>query len=634
MANNIDISGRRDSSDESLDIRLTSGQSSGCAENDPPQPNSEENKKLRAQEMARQIAMNIGYDKDDEFDVRSTRERTAEAVQHQAYDAVRETRMPQRSTPRTSQRSGNGAQRSSSSGQRRTTSQGQRTSNGQRRPASSASRSGQRPSTRPQSAQQRKRRKKKSSGGKTATFFLLGFFILLLGMAYFIGLVLTNGKFLPNTTINGIDVSSMSLQEATQTVDNSSTYCTLVVTNEDTTLYTLNLDEFGYSYNIDEQVQKLYSGINRKFWFTSLFKTTDYSLGSALNYDEEKLEKRLRSIQWATTEPQNAFITNTANGYQIVDAVDGSEADAEGIVTHILGEVRKGKLKVNISDYFSVKKAEIQGEDLQDKLSYYEKFKDFTITIDFDYAQETLSMDDYLTWLTFDSDGTYSVNQDEVLHYVSYLSDKYDTYGTTRSFHATIQGDIRVPQGPQGTYGWMIDKEKTAEKLNDLLIAGQSETIDPVYATRIGYDGTVFFTYKGEEDARSENDDIGDTYIEVDLSAQKMWYYENGTCKFTTDQIVSGLASEPSRKTPAGVYEILERKSPDYLSGDGYSNVYVKYFIRVSYEGIGFHDLSRRSYGGNTYLTSGSHGCINMKLAEVEQLYGMVAKGTPVVMYY
>ncbi len=634
MANNIDISDRRGNSDDSLDIKLTAGQPSGHADNNPPQPNSAENKKLRAQEMARQIAMNIGCDESDS-DVQIPRERTAEAVRHQAYDATKETSMPQRPAQRTSQSRGQTAQRSPSSGHRRTSSaQGQRTSNGQRRPASSASRNGQKPSSRPQSAQQRKRKKKKSSGGKTVAFFLLGFFILVLGMAYFIGLVLTNGKFLPNTTINGIDVSSMTLQEATQTVDNSSTYCTLVVTNEDTTLYTLNLDEFGYSYNIDEQVQKLYSGIDRKLWFTSLFKTTDYSLGSALNYDEEKFEKRLRSIQWATTEPQNAFITNTASGYQIVEAVDGSEADAEGIVTHILEEVRKGKLKVNISDYFSVKEAEIQGEDLQEQLSYYEKFKDFTVTFDFDYAQETLSMDDYLTWLEFNADGTYSVKEDEVLHYVGYLSDKYDTYGTTRSFHATLQGNIRVPQGPQGTYGWMIDKEKTAEKLTNLLIAGKSETVDPVYATRIGYDGTAFFTYKGVESARSENGDIGNTYIEVDLTAQKMWYYENGVCKFTTDQIVSGLASESSRKTPAGVYEILERKSPDYLSGDGYSDVYVKYFIRVSYEGIGFHDLSRRSYGGDIYLTNGSHGCINMKLAEVEQLYGMVKGGTPVIMYY
>ena len=180
----------------------------------------------------------------------------------------------------------------------------------------------------------------------------------------------------------------------------------------------------------------------------------------------------------------------------------------------------------------------------------------------------------------------------------------------------------------------MIDKEKTVERLTKVLLAGETTTIDPVYATRLDNYGVAFFTYKGQEDARSAGDDIGNTYIEVDLTAQRMWYYENGVCKFQTDQIVSGLASDSDRITPEGVYEILEKKSPDYLSGDGYSDVYVKYFIRVSYEGIGFHDLSRGSYGGNIYLTNGSHGCINMKLAEVEKLYGMVKGGTPVVMYY
>lgn len=43
--------------------------------------------------------------------------------------------------------------------------------------------------------------------------------------------------------------------------------------------------------------------------------------------------------------------------------------------------------------------------------------------------------------------------------------------------------------------------------------------------------------------------DLGNTYIEVDLTEQYMWYYQDGNVIFESD-IVSGLASDPERKTP------------------------------------------------------------------------------------
>lgn len=620
MANNFDITGGGRDNDE-LDIRLSSDPSGNNYSDNPADASAQADlRRKRAEDMAKRIAMSIG---DDDYESTQTVD-VNERLSTSAYtnDVTRERPMAQRQTRPASQRS--------SQGQR--TSQGQR-ANPQRRPASA---SGQRrPSSRPAGQAPKRRKKKKSSGGKTAAIFIIGFLVLVLGMTYFIGLVLTNGAFLPNTTINGVDVSKMTLQEATEAVDSDDIARSLVLTNADgSTAYNILLSDFGYTIDIDEQVAKFYSEINRKTWFKSLFTTTEYTIDTSAKYDEQKLNQRLTNIKWATIEPKNAFITKTANGYQIIDAVDGNDVDAEGLVAYIMDEVKNGNLRVDISKYYSVKVAEIQKEDLQDQLEFYNNFPDFTVTIDFDYTQEVLTMDDYANWLEFESDGSYSVKMDEVSHYVGILADTYDTYGTTRSFNATLQGNIRVEQGPQGTYGWMIDKEKTAERLKKVLLEGENTTIDPVYATRLDEDGVAFFTYKALEDARSENDDIGDTYIEVDLTAQKMWYYENGVCKFQTDQIVSGLHSDPKRITPEGVYEILHKKSPDYLSGDGYSNVYVKYFIRVSYEGIGFHDLSRGSYGGSIYLTNGSHGCINMKLAEVEKLYNMVKGGTPVVMYY
>ena len=181
-----------------------------------------------------------------------------------------------------------------------------------------------------------------------------------------------------------------------------------------------------------------------------------------------------------------------------------------------------------------------------------------------------------------------------------------------------------------GQYGWWTDKEKTLAQLLEYIDKGESVTTEPVYVRL-----DTGYTYRGFDSARSAEGDIGNTYIEVDLSAQHMWYYENGEIKFETDQIVSGKASDPKRKTPEGVYSVYT-KNTNYtmVAADGSYTARCAYFLRVSFEGIGFDDLSRSAYGGNIYLTNGSHGCINMKYDEVKKLYEMVERGTPVIMYY
>ncbi len=560
----------------------------------------------KAQMMARQIAMNMG---DDDYVPQST---------EQAEEPTRERTLPQRPVRASSQsarpKSGSSANRSRSASQSR--SSANRNSSGKK------------------GSSKKRRRKKKSSGAGATIGFLLGFIVVLIGVGYFIGLILTNGTFLPNTTINGVDVSKMTLAEATELLKPDE-MPGLVLTKKDGTAITISANEFDYKDDTEQQVQKIYSNIDRKMWFKSLFSTFSYNFTANVTYDESKLTQALDKIVWGVTEPKNAYIAHTEEGFIIVDATEGDTLDYSKLKPFILNKVHSDVFNINIADCDCFYKAEIQAEDLEDQLAFYQKLGDFTVTIDFDYTQEKLTLEDYSTWMTFSEDGTsYTVNKDEVAQYVGHLADVYDTYGKARAFHATLQGDIMVEQGSQGTYGWKMDQAKTTDELIKALEAGESVTLNPIYESRYDKEGYAYFTYAGLESARSAESDIGDTYIEVDLTAQHMWYYQNGEVLFETDQIVSGLYTEQSRVTPEGIYEILEKQSPYKMTGDGYTNVPCTYWLRASYEGIGFHDLSRGAYGGKIYLTDGSHGCINMKYAEVQKLYSLVAVGTPVVMYY
>ena len=60
----------------------------------------------------------------------------------------------------------------------------------------------------------------------------------------------------------------------------------------------------------------------------------------------------------------------------------------------------------------------------------------------------------------------------------------------------------------------------------------------------------------------------------------------------------------------------------------------VTYWMAFEGNGIGFHDATwQDSFGGDTYLDNGSHGCVNLPLSFAEELYSSVYLYMPVYVY-
>ena len=67
-------------------------------------------------------------------------------------------------------------------------------------------------------------------------------------------------------------------------------------------------------------------------------------------------------------------------------------------------------------------------------------------------------------------------------------------------------------------------------------------------------------------------------------------------------------------------------------AADGYRTE-VTYWMPF-YEGQGLHDASWRSaFGGNIYLTNGSHGCVNMPPYAAEAVYNNIEAGVAIIIY-
>lgn len=122
---------------------------------------------------------------------------------------------------------------------------------------------------------------------------------------------------------------------------------------------------------------------------------------------------------------------------------------------------------------------------------------------------------------------------------------------------------------------------------------------------------------------------IPSKYVEVDISDQTLWVYDNGEIIFTT--LVD--TGKPSTPTPIGYNLINAKQRKVTLSGPTW-NSYVEYWVPFIGHKIGLHDAKwQEQFGGDWYLTHGSHGCVNVSPSEMPKLYDSVEVGTPVLIH-
>ena len=135
------------------------------------------------------------------------------------------------------------------------------------------------------------------------------------------------------------------------------------------------------------------------------------------------------------------------------------------------------------------------------------------------------------------------------------------------------------------------------------------------------------YTLKGS--VRGEND-YGNTYVEIDLTNQKVYLYVDGV-QLASSSCVTGNISK-GHTTPPGIFPLTYKQKNAVLRGPGYASP-VKFWMPFN-KGIGLHDASwRGSFGGSIYKTNGSHGCINLPYDMAKTLYDHVYQGMPVICY-
>ena len=213
--------------------------------------------------------------------------------------------------------------------------------------------------------------------------------------------------------------------------------------------------------------------------------------------------------------------------------------------------------------------------------------------------QEILDGKQISEWITQD-EKQVSLDTNRIKEYIKQISKKYNTYGRDREFVTTSGNMLELPSGG---YGWLINQEEEFIQLMQEINNGSVVKREPVYSVRA-------FT-------RGKND-IGTTYVEIDLGKQHLYFYQEEKlvleADFVSGNMVKGFA------TPPGVFGITYKARNATLRGEDYATP-VSYWMPFN-GNVGMHDATWRSmFGGDIYLTNGSHGCINLPYKKANEIF-------------
>ncbi len=437
-------------------------------------------------------------------------------------------------------------------------------------------------------------------------------------------------KFLPGTNINHIDCSGMTSKEAEDRIRKRVEDYSLTVYAREAEPQVIGAESIDYKYQPYDGVKKVMAQQKPMNWYRSFFTERSYTVGESISYDREKVREQMGKLDFMQpdrqVQPVDAHLEYKDNEFVIVPETEGTAVDAEKALELICKCVEESLSSIDLEkeDVYYTAAVKKDNAELVAEAEHLNSYAKASITYTFGDQTEVLNGEVIRNWIvTGEGDATdidETVLESNVYAYVADLAARHDTLGSSRPFTTTSGRAITVGGG---NYGWQIDQYAEALQLLEEIRNGEVVTREPNYVSTA---------------MQSGSSDIGNTYIEVDLVAQHMYYYREGMLIFESD-IVSGDPSKADRETPTGVYCLYYKKLNEILRGEKQENGEFEYETPVQYwmpfnGGVGFHDANwQASFGGDVYTYNGSHGCINLPVSKAAELYEIIDTETPIVVF-
>lgn len=452
---------------------------------------------------------------------------------------------------------------------------------------------------------------------KKKKIIILGTIIGIILVIYLGGSLYFKDKFHIGFLINNIDVSANTTLEAKDKIENSLKNYELTIEGKDK-IEKINASDIDLNFNGEEKLNDILKSQNPFSWIINLFDPSAEILNNSITYDKNKLSNKIDKFVFFkkenVIEPKNASFKYENGSFVIIEEEQGSKVDKKLLIKAIEEGIESGERTINLEEkgvYIKPK----YGKDSEEVLRTKEELNNMLNTnLNYSFGGKNLTLDknEINDWFSVDKDMNIDINKKKVANYAYKIALQYNTKGKIRSFK-TSTGKIVNVSG--GNYGYSVDQAEEVKKIISSIKKGENITREPVFSEK----GNIY-----------NGNDIGNSYVEISLGGQHIWFYKNGKLLVDSD-IVTGDKSR-GWATPAGVYKLTYKQKKAVLTGENYRTP-VDFWMPFN-GGIGLHDATWRSqFGGNIYVSNGSHGCVNLPYKVAEIIFNNIDGSMPIVCY-
>lgn len=424
--------------------------------------------------------------------------------------------------------------------------------------------------------------------------------------------------FFYGSTIGCVNVSFKTVNEADKEIKNKLKTYSLKLNEQNGIEEEIKGSDINLKYKSQNEIQEFKQSENPFYWVDGLFNHKQYTLSGLITFDQKLLKERINNLKCfktdKITEPKNANFKYVKNGYEIIKEINGNKMDKELLCFYIEKSIHNEEASISFKDLDCYEKPKYTSNSTKilSTKKVLDKYTSMTITYTFGEKKEVIDGSKINTWLKVDDNLKIIFDEGKVKNYVDTLANTYDTVGKSKDFATSSGIKIKISGGD---YGKAIDRPKEVNAIIAAIKKGKSIAMEPIYT----------------QTSMLHGDDIGNTYVEIDLTKQCIWFYKNGNL-IIKGNVVTGNVSA-NNGTPEGVYNLDYKKKNTVLRGPDYNSP-VTFWMPFN-GGIGIHDASwRTDFGGEIYKTRGSHGCVNAPYDVAEKIFNNIEPGTPVVCHY
>ncbi len=448
--------------------------------------------------------------------------------------------------------------------------------------------------------------------------------VVALVVVYILGIQRFSNRFLPNTRVNGFDVSGRTLDEARADLEQQTADYECNVTVGDFSTSVRGAD-IAMDRNEEHMASDAMRGQSAYFWPIALLIPNPVEVEASLSFNEDAAKKAVTEAadgyneKNLPTKDARVVLDEASGLYKVTGSTEGTALDSQAIAQTAADDIRQFKYKSEPAAESVTHQATVA--DLP-KFVHAAENANRSRTSDISIlsgGNEVIisNADQNAQWVTVGSGPSVEVDKEAVRAWAEYSVADAVYRDDDWSYYA-------------------LNQDAFVDEFCDRLAKGDTSPFEAPTNDELKTEG------ESREKAYARggwNKDLG-RYIDVDLDSQFARLFDEKGEVIWESAFVSGSMYD-SHSTVTGEFSIYSMQTNTVLvgmdyNGDGYPDYesFVSYWMPF-YGGYGLHDATWRStFGGENYYYDGSHGCVNLPYSKAAELYGITFVGEKVYVHW